>query len=211
MSDLMLDVGLANELKMAFRRHDYTGEEIKRLAKGDFLGQVRNVLLGLMEIRPRTFPVWKTVKLGLRKSADEYRKAIEASGNRFSDWASDIIGRPEFKTAAEECEVDLVVASNAELGFPQGATVKQTFDRAKELGLELCPNEIGPALLEHYQDQPVGEWFLIAMEPIAGSDGRLHVFRVGRDELALWLYARGGRPGSFWFGHCRWVFVRPCK
>ena len=29
MSDLMLDVGLANELKMAFRRGDWTNEEIK--------------------------------------------------------------------------------------------------------------------------------------------------------------------------------------
>lgn len=50
MSDLMLDVGLANELKMSFRRNDWTEEQIKKAAEGDFLAQVRRVLLGHAEI-----------------------------------------------------------------------------------------------------------------------------------------------------------------
>ena len=50
MSDLMLDVGLANELKMAFRRGDWTNEEIKRLCEGDILKQVRGVVRGLAEV-----------------------------------------------------------------------------------------------------------------------------------------------------------------
>jgi len=52
MSDLMLDVGQANELKMAFRRADYTSEEVKRLSEGNILGEVRNVLRGLAEVKP---------------------------------------------------------------------------------------------------------------------------------------------------------------
>lgn len=46
MSDLMLDVGLANELKMAFRRNGWTEEQIKKAASGDFLAKVRRVLIG---------------------------------------------------------------------------------------------------------------------------------------------------------------------
>ena len=46
-----LDVGLANELKLAFRRHGYSSEEVKRLSEGDTLGQFRNVLLGHAEIK----------------------------------------------------------------------------------------------------------------------------------------------------------------
>ena len=42
----MLDVGLANELKAAFRRGNWTNQEIKRLSEGDTLAQVRKVLLG---------------------------------------------------------------------------------------------------------------------------------------------------------------------
>src|SRR5487761_2010406 len=44
MSDLMLDVGQANELKMAFRRADYSNDEIKQLCEGSILADVRNVL-----------------------------------------------------------------------------------------------------------------------------------------------------------------------
>ena len=46
MSGLMLDVGLANELKLAFRRSGYDTDEIKRLCEGDTLVQFRKVLLG---------------------------------------------------------------------------------------------------------------------------------------------------------------------
>jgi hypothetical protein len=44
MSDLMLDVGQANELKMAFRRADYSNDEIKQLCEGSVLADVRRVL-----------------------------------------------------------------------------------------------------------------------------------------------------------------------
>jgi hypothetical protein len=51
MSDLMLDVGQAVELKEAFRRGGYNNAEIKQLSTGDTLAQVRNVLRGLAEIK----------------------------------------------------------------------------------------------------------------------------------------------------------------
>jgi len=46
MSDLMLDVGQANELKLAFRRADFSNDDIKRLCEGTVLAGVRNVLRG---------------------------------------------------------------------------------------------------------------------------------------------------------------------
>lgn len=50
MSDLKLDVDQAAELKYAFRRGDWTNEEIKRLCEGDLLKEVRNVVRGAAEI-----------------------------------------------------------------------------------------------------------------------------------------------------------------
>lgn len=53
-NELMLDVGQANEIKLAMRREGpWTNEEIKMLCeqKG-FLAQVREVLLGRAEIKP---------------------------------------------------------------------------------------------------------------------------------------------------------------
>lgn len=46
MSDLMLDVGQANELKLAFRSADWSNDDIKRLCEGNVLVDVRSVLRG---------------------------------------------------------------------------------------------------------------------------------------------------------------------
>jgi hypothetical protein len=45
-NDLMLDVGQANELKLAFRRADFSNDDIKRLCEGNVLADVRSVLRG---------------------------------------------------------------------------------------------------------------------------------------------------------------------
>jgi len=51
MSDLMLDVDQASELKAAFRRHGWTNKEIKWLCEGGILRDVREVIVGRAEIK----------------------------------------------------------------------------------------------------------------------------------------------------------------
>lgn len=51
MSDLMLDVDQAGEIKAAFRRGGWTNAEIRKACEGEFIAQVRDVLLGRAEIR----------------------------------------------------------------------------------------------------------------------------------------------------------------
>ena len=46
-----LDVGQANELKLAFRRTGWNNEEIKRLCEGAILADIRNIILGNAEVR----------------------------------------------------------------------------------------------------------------------------------------------------------------
>lgn len=53
MSNLMLDVDQAGELKAAFRRGNWTNEEIKRACEGDLLARFRQVVLGLSTIEPK--------------------------------------------------------------------------------------------------------------------------------------------------------------
>lgn len=50
MSNLMLDVDQAGELKAAFRRGKWTNGEIKQACQGNFLSEVRQVVLGRMVI-----------------------------------------------------------------------------------------------------------------------------------------------------------------
>ena len=50
MSDLMLDVDQAGELKAAFRRAGWTNADIKKFSEGDFAAKVLLVLMGLATI-----------------------------------------------------------------------------------------------------------------------------------------------------------------
>ncbi len=161
------------------------------------------------------FAVWKTIKLGTGlKTADNFRRALKAEGNIIGDWgASKILGRKEFTVAKEETEVDLVAVSIVDdLGFVNGATQKEIYEKAFKLGLKLCPAEVGPQLRLQFKNQPKGEWLLIGMEPIYDSDGDPYVFYVGRGRDGLWLDGYTGDPYDYCnSGDSCWVFVRPRK
>jgi len=130
---------------------------------------------------------------------------------RISDWANDIIGKPAFSVATEKTDVDLVVVSVAELGFPKGATLRDIYATAKKRGLELCPNEVGPQLRLQYKDQPKDEWLIVGMEPITDSDGDLDLFSVGHFSDGLWLDTSDDYPDGVWHEDYRFVFVLPRK
>ena len=104
--------------------------------------------------------VWKTIKLGTCKTPDEYREALRSAGYRISDWGNDILRKTS--CAEVETEVDLVALSVKELGFQNGANYKDICARGVEMGFELAPAEVGPALRLSYKDQPRGEWLRIA-------------------------------------------------
>lgn len=156
-----------------------------------------------------TFPVFMTVRLGTGlTTADDFRRALSDGGFRLGDWGNDILGQPAFTVAAEPTEVDVVVLTVADLGFPRGATRTEIYDKALSLGLELCPAEVGPQLRLQYPDQPNGEWFLIGMEPIVDSDGDPMVFYLGHRDDGRWLNASLGRPDDEWSSNSRWAFLR---
>ena len=158
------------------------------------------------------FKVWKIIKLGTGlRTADDFRRALKDGGFRIEKWANGILSKPGFTAATEETEKDLVNVSIAELGFTDGVHCRDIYSRAQELGLNLCPAEVGPQLRLQHNDQPKGEWLIVAMEPIADSDCFLHVFSVEHDTYGFWLNNRPGNPISLWDSNFRWVFVRPRK
>lgn len=159
----------------------------------------------------RDWKVWKTIKLGTGpKTAEDFIKALEAYGYKASDWVKDLLSKAAFlaSVALQEIEVDLVNVSVAELGFADGAYLKDIYKRALELGLSLCPAEVGPQLRLQYKDQPKDEWLRIAMEAIADSDTFLRLFQVERDSDDLDLNGDHGYLDHFYRGSSRFVFVR---
>ncbi len=156
-----------------------------------------------------TKKVWKTIMLGTGiKNAAGFRKSLRAGGYQIRDWANDILGKQTFSVSDTQRAVELILVTPRELGFPHGGGRSDVYKRAQEIGLELCPPEVGPQLRLQYTDQPMNEWIFIGMEPIADSRGDPSLFYVQRTDYCGWLGAHTGRPDSVLYGGVLCVFLR---
>lgn len=119
-----------------------------------------------------------------------------------SDWGKDILYKTEFSKKQEKYE--LVRFTVAELGFTESAITDQIYKRAGELGLELCPAEVGLHLRLSYLG---GEWMLIAMKQIVDRDGDPSVFHLGADGAGLKLGGDVARSVKGWNPSDQFVFL----
>ena len=149
---------------------------------------------------------WKTIRIGSHRNIGSLKVGLKKAERQISGCADDILNKITLSGVEED--IELILVSVRDLGFKNGATCKEIFDRAFEMGLGLCPAEVGPQLALQYLDQPLGEWLLIAMEPISDSDGVLHLFLVVRVGDGLWLRTYYGNPDNFWDPGDRFVCVR---
>ena len=184
-------------------------------------------------------PVWKTISLGTHTSVNVLRDALDSDdcgiGDRrvaerpgliratavatpraaphchLGDSASEIIGRPAFHLSRTRQQLDLVVVSLVELGFPadENVALEDIYDRAYLLGFALCPAEVGPQLRLQYLDQPAGEFLHVGMQPIATYAGELTDLTVANAGGGLVLIGGDGRPNLVLPAVSRFVFVRP--
>jgi hypothetical protein len=180
-------------------------------------------------------PVWKTITLGTYKDVNMLREDLDslhcgaadrAAGIRarhalvpgtrtplpcaLGESAAEIIGRPAFALNRTKSEVDLVVLSLPELGFAgERVAVADIYARARQLGLELCADEVGPQLRLQYLDQPLGEFLRIAMEPIATYAGDLVDLTVANGGASLALIGSPAQADAMVHPRVKFVFVRP--
>lgn len=192
----MLDVGQANELKMAFRREgQWTNEDIKALCeRKGFLHQVYEVLYGRAEIVMKKLALWLRAKVG-GLSKDEIVKKLNnvSVGNGLTfclgDYARDLLAKKECMISEKAEEVDFTITTPRDLGFTENPTTSELFDekRLAEYGLELCKPDDGPSLRLMYTNQPNGEWLPLAMKPIRASDRYWSVFSLRCGGSELWL------------------------
>ncbi len=122
------------------------------------------------------------------KSAEQLISEMEAAGINISDYArSMLLNKAEFIPTKNPEDMTLIRLTVGDLGFKTSATTDQIFERAEQLGLELCPPDTGPAYRLACRNQPLGEYFRIGMKPITGSDGDPVVFGLVRRGGGLWL------------------------
>ena len=97
----------------------------------------------------------------------------------------------------------------SELGFKQGGLYEEICAKAFSFGLELCPAEVGLALLSQWRNDPWNGWTIIAMSPIVDAYGNRGVFKIERNNNGLCLTDEDAHPRHFLPSKVRLVFALP--
>jgi hypothetical protein len=131
--------------------------------------------------------MWRTIELGTGlKTRDDFCQAYAKVNCQVEMGGRMLLGNASFAVAKKKTAIDLVNMSVEELGFQRSQTYKGICTRARNIGLALCPAEVGPQLRLQYLEQPKGECLWIVMEPrvftynpgMPDEGTHLEIFRV---------------------------------
>ena len=137
----------------------------------------------------------------------QLEEAIQRAGMKINDYALHMMRSKEFKTSKDPEKADLARLTVKDLfNDQQNHTTDEIYNRADQLGLELCPAEVGPHLRMKLKDQPMNEYFWIAMKQITDPDVGPHVFRVRRGDDGSGLENDFAGPTEPWFPLHEFVF-----
>lgn len=107
------------------------------------------------EIHPYCTFISRTVKVGgLTKS--QLIQKLHKYSILMNEYGERLFADDRFMTSATKYSLQTVELTVEDLGFLEGANTTQIYKRARELGLELCPLELGPYLRLEYLDQLEG-------------------------------------------------------
>lgn len=116
--------------------------------------------MGVVHIKnEKTYPncpvITRTVEVGGLTKLQLIEK-LRQSSIRMNQYAEMLIADGRFTTSDTTYTLQTVELTVADLGYPDGATMVEIYKRANDLGLGLCPPELGPHLRLKYLDQPEG-------------------------------------------------------
>jgi hypothetical protein len=163
----------------------------------------------LTDRQPAGASTWKTISLGTFKSSFAMFDALDAAEIEIGDQATEIMHRPAFTISHTRTNAQLVLLSAADLGSGGRLPLGEFYARARRLGYELCPPEAVAQLRLQYQDQPVGEFLNIAMDPIPTFAGELTGLSIGNGGAGLMIVGEPMSVESMPDRATRFVFVRP--
>jgi hypothetical protein len=154
---------------------------------------------------------WKTISLGTFTSTNAMFNALDDRDIHVGNMADEILHRPTFTISKVKMDTQLVVLSVNQLSFGKQSSLAAIFARARKLGYELCPPEVAVQLRLQYNDQPIGEFLDIAMEPIATYEGVPVGLSVGNGGAGLMLVGKSVGLDAVADQGTRLVFVRPLQ
>jgi hypothetical protein len=138
----------------------------------------------------------ETIKIG-GKDAEKLIEEMQEENIDISEYAMSMLKSKDFAVLEENEDAILIRLKVRDLGISH-PTTDNIYKRIKELGLELCPADVGPHLRLQYQNQPMGEWVWIGMKQIFDRDGCQSVFVLIRFESGLWLNVNWSEPTLEW-------------
>lgn len=147
---------------------------------------------------------------------------LESQGVQLNEAGRTLFAHDQFTTAPTTSILTAVELAVADLGLAVGGTIGEIHQRAAQLGLSLCPLELGPHLRLQFLDQPEGSVghppsqhrappgsiTVASPEPVQ-DESIPKGFYLRRIEGILWL--RGYRSGleHLWSPEDRLVFCCP--
>lgn len=146
-------------------------------------------------------------------SKDDLLQNLEKYHIGINEFGLKIISHNDFTTSPDRQKLQTVEISVGDLGFTNGATIKEIYQKADDFGLNLCPPELGPHMRLQYLDpnQPIdpdkGNWQTIAMKEFSDDVDFPKGFYLRRREDGFWL--RGYRTSSdfLWDPTDRFIFI----
>jgi len=175
---------------------------------------------GTANVYPDCPVITRTVQVGGLTRPQLVHKLRER-GIRLNESAERLFADERFATSETKHELLTVELTVGGLGFSQGATSGEIHERALELGLELCPLEVGPHLRLVYLDQPEGSFrspvrqhkapfgsITIASKPLDDDPATPKGFYLRRIDGVLWLRGYTSEKTFVWNPDDHLVFCR---
>ncbi|MDD4902076.1 MAG: hypothetical protein PHE24_02985 [Patescibacteria group bacterium] len=151
--------------------------------------------------------------IGGKSKKDIIAESNYSEGKKIiSPFAGGMLANPDFDVVKKPEKINLVRLKVEDLGFSSGATTKEIYEKVEELGLKLCPPEVGPQLRLNYEQifqrqQPKGESLYVGMKRITDPNGDPSVFSVQRfNSDERWLYHHWAKPDYAWSAEREFVF-----
>ncbi|MEH6938466.1 helicase [Bacillus sp. JJ664] len=172
------------------------------------------------KIYPNCSIITRTVEVG-GLTKPQLMMKLQENSILLNEYGGLLLANEKFTTSETKYLLETVELTVSDLGFLEGATTAQIFNRASELGLSLCPHELGPYLRLEYLDQPEGYLgnpdqrhqapsgsITIASEALTKDDDFPKGFYLRQINGELWL--RGYRADHLhcWNSGDHFIFVK---
>ncbi len=181
------------------------GEEgVHRFLKGELVLVERDIV-NANDVSPELDTLCK-VTIGKLKSADNALAELNSEKVFPKKPTQEVIKLVPF--SKEEVSLDLVCLSVLDLGFTQRVTTDDVLRRAEELGLELCPAEVGIQLRLDWWSLPK-DFIKVAMKPIGNGKGEHFLFSLSSSRRQKSISAANAYSEKGWGHAMHFIFVKP--